>query len=169
MKAAVIIDKGQIVIKDRPMPVADDKSVIMKTTCVGVCGSDVHMWEMGDWPIYNDLVPGHEHTGIVEDPGPRTDLKKGDRITTIPVSIYCGTCDMCKQGKFDLCKNKLLAPGNYHGWDGSYAEYMKAAAHLVRKIPEGMSDEECAMVEPASTPYSAVKQLGIGKGATWGL
>lgn len=166
MKAAVLVDSQKLEIQDIEAPKADGYHVIMKPTCVGICGSDIHMWEMGGTPMYKGTVLGHEHAGVVVDPGNRTDLKAGDRVLTIPLTTYCGKCDMCKQGKFDLCTSKVRAPGNYPEARGSYAELMMAEPQLVRKLPDTMSDEEASMVEPASTPYSAVKMLNIRRGAT---
>ncbi|MBQ3378253.1 MAG: zinc-binding dehydrogenase [Clostridia bacterium] len=168
MKAAMITADKKIEIVQIDAPKADGYKVLMKPTAVGICGSDVHFWQVGSGAMYNSTVPGHEHAGVVADPGCRTDLKVGDRITTIPLTTYCGRCEACLRGDFDNCTAKIPAPGNYpqEAARGSYADLMAAAPHLVVKLPDTMSDEEAAMIEPASTPYSACKQLGISRGAT---
>jgi len=165
MKAAVIVGEKKMEIQNFPKPQPNGKDVIMKVQTVGVCGSDIHMWELGGNPGYTGLRPGHEHVGIVVDPGSRTDLKVGDRITTIPVSAHCGECPACLEARFDACQNRIKGVGNFaDGPAGTYAEYFITSPHLVRRIPDGMTNEEGAMVEPCATPYSAVKDLGITRG-----
>lgn len=165
MKAAVITGEKKLVIQDFPKPEPDGKNVIMKVQTVGICGSDIHMWELGGKPGYTGIRPGHEHVGIVVDPGARTDLKVGDRITSLPVSSHCGVCPACLELRFDDCENRILGVGNFaNGPAGTYAEYFKTSPHLVRKVPDSMTNEEAAMVEPCATPYSAVKDMGIRRG-----
>ncbi len=168
MKAAMITGDKKIEIVQIDAPKADGYHVLMKPTAVGICGSDVHFWQVGGGQLYNKTVPGHEHAGVVVDPGCRKDLKVGDRITTIPLTTYCGRCDACLSGDFDNCTAKIPAPGNYpqEAARGSYSDLMRAAPQMAVKLPDAMSDEEAAMIEPASTPYSACKQLGITRGAT---
>ena len=164
MKAAMVTGAKKMEMVDVEKPVADGKKVIIKPTCVGICGSDIHLWEMGMLPQYTNMIMGHEHAGVVVDPGSRTDLKVGDRVTQLPLWGPCGECVDCMEGRRHLCKNRVLPTGTYAVSPGSYAEYFTSVPSLVRKIPEGMTDAEAAMIEPASTPYAALKDVGIKKG-----
>jgi len=165
MKAAIVVGEKKMEIQDIPKPQSDGRSVIMKVQTVGICGGDIHVWELGAVPGYTGTLMGHEHVGIVEDPGARTDLKVGDRITTLPISAHCGECPACLELRFSECQNRIPSVGTSSASSpGSYAEYFKTAPFLVRKIPDGMSNEEAAMVEPCATPYSVVKDLGIRRG-----
>lgn len=164
MKAAMVVDAKKMVITDVEEPKRDGYHVIMKPTCVGICGSDIHMWELGFLPQYKNMVMGHEHAGIVVDPGNRTDLKEGDRITTIPLSAPCGHCVMCMEGKPQLCEHRVPAVGINNSAKGTYAQLFSSEPSLVRKVPDHMKDEEAAMIEPAATPYAVTKDLGIKRG-----
>ncbi|MBR2742895.1 MAG: alcohol dehydrogenase catalytic domain-containing protein [Clostridia bacterium] len=165
MKGAIITDLKKLEIQEFPDPKPDGKNVIMKVQTCGICGSDIHMWELGDKPGYKGIRPGHEHVGIVVDPGSRTDLKVGDRITSLPVSAPCGKCTACMEHRYDDCMNRIKGVGNFaDGPAGTYAEYFFTAPNLVRKVPDGMLNEEAAMVEPCATPYSAVKDMNIRRG-----
>ncbi len=165
MKAAVVAGAKNIEVQDIKKPVSDGKNVIIKTQTVGICGGDIHVWELGDTPTYKGTIMGHEHAGVVVDPGARTDLKAGDRVTTIPVSVGCGVCPACLEHRFDECPNRISGMGlSAAGLPGSYAEYFEADPSLVRKIPDGMTNEEAAMIEPCATPYSVVQDLGIKRG-----
>ncbi|MBQ3378259.1 MAG: alcohol dehydrogenase catalytic domain-containing protein [Clostridia bacterium] len=165
MKAAVVTDAKNIEVRDVNKPESDGRNVIVKTQTVGICGGDIHVWEMGDQPTYKGTVMGHEHAGIVVDPGARSDLRPGDRVTTIPVSVGCGVCTACLEHRFLECEHRVSGMGlSAAGLPGSYAEYFTADPSLVRKIPDNMTNEEAAMVEPCATPYSVVKDMGIKRG-----
>jgi threonine dehydrogenase-like Zn-dependent dehydrogenase len=114
--------------------------------------------------MYRYTIPGHEHAGIVVDPGRRSDLKVGDRITSLPIFSACKKCTACLEEKYSQCQNRSFPPGNYPQSPGTYAEYFLAEPEHVRKIPDTMSDEEASMVEPAATPYAALKDMGINTG-----
>ena len=162
MKGAIITDHKKLEIRDFPKPEPDGKNVIMKVQTCGICGSDIHIWELGDQPGFHNVRPGHEHAGIVIDPGSRTDLKVGDRITSIPRNTECGVCTACLEHRYDDCVNRTKGVGCYSdGPAGTYAEYFITPPFLVRKIPDTMTNEEAAMIEPCATPYSAVKDMGI--------
>ncbi|MBQ3378258.1 MAG: alcohol dehydrogenase catalytic domain-containing protein [Clostridia bacterium] len=165
MKGAIITDYKKLEIRDFPKPEPDGKNVIMKVQTCGICGSDIHMWEGGGDARNKGIRPGHEHAGIVVDPGSRTDLKVGDRITSLPNRTACGECTACMERRFDDCTHIIKGVGNFpDGPAGTYAEYFSTAPNLVRKIPDTMTNEEAAMIEPCATPYSAVKDMGIKRG-----
>jgi len=164
MKAVKILGEKQMAVVDVPKPEANGHNVIIKVECVGICGSDIHFWELGDLPEYKGLIPGHEHAGVVVDPGSRTDLKVGDRVTSIPVTTPCGKCTDCMEGRSFFCRNKRPPVGNHMANPGTYAEYFEADPVLVRKLSDSISFEDASMIEPAATPYAVVKDLGIMPG-----
>lgn len=134
--------------------VSDGKKVIFKVDTCGICGSDIHYWDMGQ---PEGLVMGHEFCGTVVDPGSRTDLKIGDRITGLPISP-CGKCDACKSGNPQYCPETWThAVGLSLDYPGAYAQMSSCHPDMVRKLPDNVSNEEACMVEP-----SAVSLHGIG-------
>ena len=80
-------------------PVSVNGSVVIKVNSCGICGSDIHYWDLG-MPV--GLVMGHEFSGTVVDPGSRKDLKEGDSVTDLPFSP-CGECESCRTGNPQYC------------------------------------------------------------------
>ncbi len=156
MRAATIAGKKQLVVKEVEKPRAENGKVLIKITNVGICGSDLHLWEKGD---RLGLIMGHEFAGIVEDPGARRDLKVGDRVTALPIT-NCGVCPSCQQGRIDECANRLV--GIYA--PGAYTEYLAVRPDMVRKLPENVSELEGAMTEPTAVALHAVRLAGVRPG-----
>lgn len=160
IKAAMIAENYKINCVEIENPSADNEHVLIKVNDVAICGSDKHFWDMGD--VFCDWVIGHEYSGVVEDPGPRTDLKKGDRVTSVTMDPDLN-CPYCLEGNDNLCDANAGAPGSSPVY-GACSEYFAARADLVLQLPDNVSDEEGAMVEPASVSYHGVKRVGVKKG-----
>ena len=148
----------ELVEPDKPRP-SPGKILIQVERC-GICGSDLHLWENG---IPAGLIMGHEFAGTVADPGEAKNIfQPGDRVTALPVNP-CGICPACKKLQFNKCVNILAdAPGITTA--GAYAQYLTISAAMVRKIPESMSMEEAAMVEPSAVALHAVNLASISPG-----
>ena len=82
MKAAILEDIKKFKIADVDAPKPDNNKVIIDIIKTGICGSDIHNWDAGE---PKGLIMGHEFTGKVVNPGSRTDLKIGDRVTALPI------------------------------------------------------------------------------------
>ncbi|MGB9791090.1 MAG: zinc-dependent alcohol dehydrogenase [Thermacetogeniaceae bacterium] len=156
MRAATIAGKKKLEIKEVEKPRSENGKVVIKITNVGICGSDLHLWENGD---RLGLIMGHEFAGIVEDPGARRDLKPGDRVTALPVT-NCGVCPSCMEGRIDECPSRLV--GIYA--PGAYAEYLAIRPDMVRKLPENVSELEGAMTEPTAVALHAIRLAGVRPG-----
>ena len=130
---------------------------MIKVKACGVCGSDVpRVMEKGTY--YFPLIPGHEVSGqIISTEGKPGDIKKGDRVTVFPL-IPCGKCAYCKIGRYNLCDNY-----NYLGsrCNGGFAEYVRAPADNLIKVPENVSYEEAALTEPASVALHALRRAKV--------
>ncbi len=152
MKSVAIKAKKEFEVKDISEPVADGKKVIINVKYAGICGSDIHYWENGD---PKGLVMGHEFSGIVEDPGDRTDLKKGDRVTALPISP-CGKCEACQRGNIQYCPETWnQAVGLSVDNPGAYTSKIAVRSDMVIKVPANIKDEEVAMVEPMAVGLHA--------------
>lgn len=143
------------------VPVSDGNNVIIDVKKCGICGSDIHYWDAGE-PV--DLVMGHEYCGVVSDIGSREDLKVGDRVTALPISP-CGHCSACLTGNPQYCPDTWShATGLSLTNPGALAPKMAIRPDMVLKVPDNVSDEEVAMVEPSAVGLHAVHLANIKVG-----
>jgi propanol-preferring alcohol dehydrogenase len=161
VKAAVVHDfTKKLVIEDVPRPEPGPGEVVFKTEASGLCHTDIHAAH-GDWPVKPGLpfIPGHVGVGIVESVGAGVkNIKEGDRVALPWLAYACGECEYCVSGWETLCEQ-----GQYAGYllDGGYAEYVKAYAKYVGRIPERLNPFDAAPLTCAGvTTYKAVKVSG---------
>ena len=161
MKCVKINDKRNLVVGEIDKPVSTNGSVVFKVESCGICGSDIHYWDSGE-PV--GLVMGHEFAGTVIDAGSRSDLKVGDRITGLPISP-CGKCKACKSNNPQYCKlTWSKAVGLALTNPGAYAEYSSCRPDMVKKLPDNVTFDQAAMVEPSSVSLHAVNLAKMQKG-----
>jgi propanol-preferring alcohol dehydrogenase len=168
MKAAIIREYKQplsIEETEKPIPGADE--VLIEVEACGVCHSDLHIAE-GDWTqllkiIKHPLIPGHEVVGkVVEKGADATGINIGDRVGVAWIHWTCGKCDMCKEGRENLCSSQVITGAMV---DGGYAEFIKAKASHVAKVPASLSSEQAAPLFCAGlTVYRAIKNARIKPG-----
>ncbi|NEU28782.1 2,3-butanediol dehydrogenase [Paenibacillus polymyxa] len=154
-------------------PAALPGKVKIKVEWCGICGSDLHEYVAGpifipenaQHPLTGEKAPivmGHEFSGQVVEIGKGvTKIQVGDRVVVEPV-FACGKCDACKQGKYNLC-DKMGFLG-LAGGGGGFSEYVAADEHMVHKIPESVSFEQGALVEPSAVALYAVRQSQLKVG-----
>lgn len=163
-KAALLLKNRKIEIGDSSMPEMKPGYVKVKVEYCGICGSDVHFYSFGE-PEFPDVYPfilGHEFAGtVVETADDVTDLKVGDRVCVEP-GTFCGKCEWCKKGKYNLCKNMefISAPRTL----GAMREYITHPAELCFKLPDNVSTLEGALVEPLAVGMNSVVRSGIHVG-----
>ncbi len=134
-------------------PVSQNGEVIIRVKACGICGSDLHYFE-GGAPL--ELILGHEFSGVVVDPGSRTDLKIGDRVTGLPISP-CGECEACKSGNPQYCsKTWDNAVGLSLTNSGGLAEFLSCRADMVKKLPDKVTFFGATLVEPSAVSLHAV-------------
>jgi alcohol dehydrogenase, propanol-preferring len=168
MKAAVLHEfKTPLSFEDvpRPKPGADD--VLIEVEVCGVCHSDLHVAD-GDWTqlaaiIKKPLILGHEIVGRVVERGAAVQsVSIGDRVGVPWVQYTCGECEFCREGNENLCTRQRITGVMV---DGGYAEYAKAPASHVAKIPDALSSEQAAPLLCAGvTVHRALKQAKIRAG-----
>lgn len=169
MKAVRFIGPGKLEYGEVPTPEISDTEVLVRIKAVGICATDLELLS-GDMPYIKKgitkypLIPGHEWSGQIEKVGKNVpdEFKPGDRITG-DVSIGCGSCFMCKTGRFNLCPNRVVV-GSYRNKDGAFAEYIKMPYRHIYKIPDSISYEEAALIEPSATAAYGVIRSKIGYG-----
>ena len=162
MKCVAINGKRKVVPTTMEAPRSKDGSVVIDVKKCGICGSDIHYWDMG---LPRELVMGHEFCGVVTNPGSRTDLKIGDRVTGLPISP-CGECEPCRSGNPQYCtKTWDHAIGLSLTNPGAYAEKTSIRPDLAIKVPSNITDSEVAMVEPSAVALHAVDLADIKIGS----
>jgi 2-desacetyl-2-hydroxyethyl bacteriochlorophyllide A dehydrogenase len=151
----------QVVEVPRPGPPAPGQ-VLVASRLVGICGTDVHA-AAGHHPfIDRPYRPGHEVVGVVEQVGEGvTDLAAGDRVVLEP-NLTCGECPQCRDGRYNICRNLAVFGCQT---PGGMAEEFVVARDRLHRIPDGMSDELAALVEPLATPVHAVRKAGVRAGS----
>lgn len=167
MKVAVMNGVGKMGFVERDIPVPKDNEVLVKLEYVGVCGSDLHFYEMGcigDIKVNPPFVLGHEPGGVVVEVGKDvTHLKVGDRVALEPGKT-CGHCEFCKSGRYNLCPDvEFFATPPY---DGVFQEYVAHEAELCFKLPENVSTMEGALIEPLAVGFHAARQGDAHMGQT---
>ncbi|WP_239995964.1 alcohol dehydrogenase catalytic domain-containing protein [Photobacterium phosphoreum] len=167
MKAAVAHEfKKKLVIEDVKIPSIGVNDVLVNIKACGVCHTDIHACQ-GDWPVKPKmpLIPGHEGVGIVTKVGENVDhVKVGDRVGVPFLYTACGYCDYCLEGKENLCPDCLYT--GYHV-NGGYADYCKADARYIVKIPDELGFIEAAPLFCAGvTSYKALK-VSQAKPGNW--
>ena len=162
MRAVALKGKKEFEIKEIEEPVIDNTNVVVKVLKAGICGSDLHYFEMGE-PV--GLVMGHEFCGEVIDPGNRDDLKVGDRVTALPISP-CGVCPACLSGNPQYCKSTWIhAVGLSLDNPGALTEKIKVRSDMVLKVTDNVSDDEAAMVEPTAVALHGIHLADVKVGS----
>jgi L-iditol 2-dehydrogenase len=167
MKAAVMHSPYQIAIEEVPVPELGEHDVLVKVMAVGICGSDLHYYEhgrIGPYVVTKPIILGHECAGIVAALGGSvTEFRVGDRVAVEP-GVTCGTCEACKGGRYNLCPHvEFLATPPY---DGAFVQYIRMRKDMLFPIPDHLSFEEAALVEPFSVGIHAAKRAGLQAGST---
>jgi len=167
MKALRWYARGDLRFEDVPEPSPGPGQVKVKVKWAGICGSDLHEYEMG--PVFvsvgssGSIILGHEYAGdIVELGAGVTSLKVGDRVAGDSPQ-YCGTCYYCRRNMLQLCQH-----GVYTGLhtDGAFAEYVVAPAYSCYPLPNGVSYEVGAVIEPLEVATHAIYKSGLRLGDT---
>jgi len=167
MKAAVLTKPGHIEIQELDIPTPGPDEALVRVRAVGLCGSDVHYYEhgkIGPYVVTKPIILGHEAAGEVVAVGSEVrHLKAGQRVTIEP-GVTCGRCEYCKSGRYNLCPDvRFLATPPY---DGAFCEYIVIRADFLYPIPDSMSYEKAALIEPLSVGLHAVSRGGLKTGET---
>jgi L-iditol 2-dehydrogenase len=161
MKALVKTGKGAglIEVREVPVPSIDDGDVLIEVRAAGICGTDLHIYH-DEFPYWPPVILGHEFSGVIAALGKNvTDWKVGDRVVGEPHTMACGKCWLCRTGNRQLCPEKR-SPG--WGIDGCFAKYMRfPEPALLHRIPESLSFEDAAQVEPTANVVTDVLERGV--------
>ncbi|MBD3306840.1 alcohol dehydrogenase catalytic domain-containing protein [candidate division KSB3 bacterium] len=163
MKALVLEEYNKLVYQDMPEPSIEANEVLIEVKACGICGSDVHGMDGSSGRRIPPIIMGHEASGVIVKTGSEVkNFAEGDRVT-FDSTIYCGECFFCRQGQINLCDNRRVlgvSPGEYRQ-HGAFAEYVAVPERILYRLPENLSFQQAAMVEPVSIAVHAVELTPI--------
>jgi len=163
--SVVLHGKEDLRVEPRPIPSPGRGEVLLEMKNVGICGSDLHFFNngrIGDFIVKKPTVLGHESSGQVIQVGEGvTNLKPGDRVAIEP-GVGCCICDTCKLGRYNLCPEMVFR--SCPPVDGLFCRYQVHAANFCYKLPENVSFEEAALVEPLAVAVHSAKRARIQAG-----
>jgi threonine dehydrogenase-like Zn-dependent dehydrogenase len=181
MKALTWHGKRDVRIDDHPDPAIEQPTdAIIRVTTTGLCGSDLHLYEVFGPFIEEGSILGHEPMGIVEEVGSEvTELSPGDRVV-VPFQISCGSCFMCEQGLQTQCETTQVREEGmgaalfgytklYGNQPGGQAEYLRVphANYTHIKVDDGPPDERFVYLSDVlPTAWQAVEYAGIPEGGS---
>lgn len=162
MLQQVMTAPGVIEFRETPRPIAAEGQVLVRIMRIGICGSDIHVYH-GKHPFTRyPVTQGHEVSGRIEAVGSGVEgLSVGQKVTIEP-QVCCGRCYPCTHGKYNLCE-ELKVMG--FQTTGTASEYFAVDAAKVTPLPETMSYDEGAMIEPLAVTVHAAKRFPELKGA----
>lgn len=168
MLAAVMYGVDNIRIEDVEKPKINDNEILLKVKSVGICGTDLRIIKNGRDDIHenNPRILGHEISGIIVEVGKNVkSYKVGMRVAVAP-NTGCGVCDFCARGDYHLCHD-YYALGVH--LNGGFAEYVKIPENFVRlgnvvELPEHVSFDEGAIIEPLSCVYNGLSATPVKPG-----
>ncbi|UVY83897.1 NAD(P)-dependent alcohol dehydrogenase [Brachybacterium sp. NBEC-018] len=166
MRASVLLRQGEVEMQERPVPTPPPGEVLVRVRAVGVCGSDVHYYKegrIGDFVVEQPLILGHEVSGVIAGVGEGVDPSRiGERVAVEP-QRPCRTCRQCTTGHLNLCPDmKFYATPPI---DGTFCDYVTAPAEFAFPIPDALSDNAGALLEPFSVGMWAVGKAQLAPGS----
>ena len=164
-QAAVLYAPHDIRIEERPVPKPGTREVLIEIKAVGVCGSDVHYYEhgrIGTYVVRQPLILGHESAGVIIDVGEGVGRERIGQRVAIEPGVPDGVCRQCRTGHYNLCPNV-----RFFGTppiDGAFTNYVTILSDFAYALPDQMSDEEGALIEPLSVGLWACRKAKLRGG-----
>lgn len=165
MRAGLVTGKGLFELVERADPSPSPGEVVVAIARCGICGSDVHAYQEG-WP-YAPGVCGHEWVGEVVDVGAEVEPNQaavGQRVVG-GRAPGCGACPECRAGIGDHCR---VSGSEYSGkrapTSGGFAPFMTLSARRITEVPDSLSDDDAALIEPASVALHAIRRSALTAG-----
>jgi len=154
-------------LEQRPIPKPRKNEVLIKMHSVGICGSDVHYWKKGgigmkSFILKKPMVLGHEPSGTIAELGEGvTDFNIGDRVVIEP-GFSCLHCDYCKKGAYNLCPDMTFCSSA--PVDGTLCRYYVHHSKFCYLLPDNVSLEEAALIEPLAVAVHACRRSNVSIG-----
>ncbi len=160
IRSAVLEMNQRVVVRDIDRAKLKSDECEVKVTDAGLCSSDIER-AYNDGAYFYPLVMGHELSGEIVDLGSdiNDEFSVGDKVCIFPL-LPCFKCSACKQSLFALCEDYSYYGSRKHG---GFSEYLNVKKWNILKLPNGVSTEDGALVEPTAVALHAVKKLNINK------
>jgi len=168
MKALTLIEYNKLVYGEVPDPKLVADEVLVRVRTCGICGSDVHGMDGSTGRRRPPIIMGHEAAGVIEDVGRDVrDWKQGDRVT-FDSTVFCGACWYCKRGLINLCDNRRVLGVSCEDYrqHGAFAQFLAIPQRILYALPDNVSFDQAAMVEPVSIAVHAVEITPVSLGDT---
>ncbi len=167
MRASVMTGVRALRIEDRPVPAPGAHQVLVEVAAVGVCGSDVHYYQhgrIGDFVVDAPMILGHELSGRIAAVGAEVDPQRvGQRVAVEP-QHPCRRCNQCKAGRYNLCPDmEFYATPPI---DGAFCRYVLTDDDMAHPVPDSMSDEAAALLEPLSVAVATMRKAHVVPGSS---
>ena len=162
MRAMLLSAPLTLEIVEQPDPVIErDDDVIVRVRAASICGSDTHGYDGKNGRRVAPLVMGHEASGEVVAVGSAvTAVKPGDRVFVMPMH-WCGTCDACVHGQFDLCPQRKVYGGDL---PGAFAELFRVSERTAIPIPDEVTFRQAALIEPLAVVVKGLSRAKFDAG-----
>src|SRR6266702_922941 len=166
MRTAVLEGVGKVTLQERPVPPPGPGEVLVQVAAVGTCGSDVHYYEhgrIGGFVVESPLVLGHEPSGVVVAAGHGADRHEPGQRVSIEPGVPDFICEYCRAGRYNLCPQM-----RFFGTppiDGAFCEYVVVHEQFAYPVPDSLSDDAAALVEPLSVGVWACRKARAGPGS----
>lgn len=161
MRLAILVEPKHIEFKEVAEPKAADLTahqVLVNIKRIGICGSEIHSYHGLHPATFYPVVQGHEYSGVVMAVGSEvTVCKPGDHITARP-QLVCGKCNPCKRGQYNVCEHLRVQAFQA---DGAAQDFFVVDDDRVAKLPEGMSLDYGAMIEPSAVGAHASNRTDV--------
>ena len=162
MKAYVLHGANDLQFEEVNKPILKEREVMVKIEAVGICGSDIpRIYQTGAHT--HPLIPGHEFSGRVVEVGENSEGKWLDKRVGIFPLIPCGECIPCRKMRYEMCRNYSYLGSRRNG---GFAEYVAVPEWNLIELPENVSYEEAAMLEPMAVAVHAMRRIKPGRGET---
>jgi L-iditol 2-dehydrogenase len=174
MQALVVVEPNRLEIREVPVPTPGPNEVLARVRAVSICGTDAHIIRgdyPGFWPPAFPFIPGHEWAGEIVALGPgaeRFGWAVGDRVAGTSHDA-CGVCQKCVEGRYNLCEN-YGRPGLHkqygHSVQGADATFVVQGVKTIFPLPDGLTFDEGAVIDPASIALHVANRGAIAPGDT---
>ena len=163
--SAVLVGTQQVSVEEGPTPMPGPREVLVRIRSVGVCGSDVHYFEhgrIGNFVVRGPLILGHEASGDVVEIGSEVSGHAVGQRVAIEPGWPDGTCEQCLAGRYNLCANvHFLATPPI---DGAFTQLLAVPAQFAHPVPDSLSHDAAALIEPLSVAIAACRKAGVRPG-----